>query len=457
MSSKARPQDEDHETERSEHYKRRDNRREGDATEAWATLNQEVGAEPNTTMNNDRTKYEKASFDDKHETIRHKRRREIRGPVAILLGTCRIPGTNMRAEAVANSRLLKAKACLRGRTTSIDVRNSVRRLAWSPSGPSPLAPASSPATSTKGSQQSHKPLHLARMVRCNRSVARVGWPKPVHVSPLRLPSASCHSQSGPGAWRGLPHRGSSKGKRAIQRGDCGLADLGICTRDRRLVFSRRGGQAGHRRRRRGVVRVERRGGGRGGGRVRGLRDLWGDGLRDFHGRGRGRRRGWEKRGRGRNPSGGVRTGVRTVHLTDLVLKSLEFGAVDVQDPLQVAAHFALHLVDLLEGVKVLADDAPGFIRVRVVADDLGGDHERGNKEAVARRAAGGGEALLETGKEEQGGEDDGVGQASAMNSVRYEIREGRTRGRRRSGAGGGLTGWDGGTGEEGRYESAGEF
>lgn len=52
-------------------------------------------------------------------------------------------------------------------------------------------------------------------------------------------------------------------------------------------------------------------------------------------------------------------------------------------PLEVGAHLSLHLIYLLERVEALADDAPGLVRVGIVADHLGGDHECGNEETVA--------------------------------------------------------------------------
>jgi len=41
-------------------------------------------------------------------------------------------------------------------------------------------------------------------------------------------------------------------------------------------------------------------------------------------------------------------------------------------PLQIRAHFALHLVDFPEREHALTDDTPRLVRVSVVADDLGG-------------------------------------------------------------------------------------
>ena len=50
--------------------------------------------------------------------------------------------------------------------------------------------------------------------------------------------------------------------------------------------------------------------------------------------------------------------------------------LEIELALEIAAHLALHLVDLAEGEHALAHDAPGFVGVGVVTDDLGGNHER---------------------------------------------------------------------------------
>lgn len=53
-----------------------------------------------------------------------------------------------------------------------------------------------------------------------------------------------------------------------------------------------------------------------------------------------------------------------------------------QVPLQVPAHLPLHLVHLLQLEHLLRDDTPTLVRVRVVADDLAGDHERRDEKSV---------------------------------------------------------------------------
>jgi hypothetical protein len=51
-------------------------------------------------------------------------------------------------------------------------------------------------------------------------------------------------------------------------------------------------------------------------------------------------------------------------------ESYELCGLDVENPFEIRAHLALHLVDLLEGVQVLANDAPRLVRVSIVANDL---------------------------------------------------------------------------------------
>jgi hypothetical protein len=51
-------------------------------------------------------------------------------------------------------------------------------------------------------------------------------------------------------------------------------------------------------------------------------------------------------------------------------KGFELSSLDVENPLEVRAHLSLHLVDLFEGVEVLADNAPRLVGVGVVADYL---------------------------------------------------------------------------------------
>jgi hypothetical protein len=61
----------------------------------------------------------------------------------------------------------------------------------------------------------------------------------------------------------------------------------------------------------------------------------------------------------------------------------EFSCLNVEYPLEVGAHLALHLAHLLQRIKTLADETPGLVRVGVVADSLGLDHECKYKNATA--------------------------------------------------------------------------
>ena len=57
-------------------------------------------------------------------------------------------------------------------------------------------------------------------------------------------------------------------------------------------------------------------------------------------------------------------------LADHVFKLFERTRFDVQFPVKVLAHLALHLVDLSELEHALADNRPGLVRVGVVAYHL---------------------------------------------------------------------------------------
>lgn len=129
---------------------------------------------------------------------------------------------------------------------------------------------------------------------------------------------------------------------------------------------------------------------------------------------------------------GIRARSR-IYPSHLALKSPQIVPGDVELPLQVRTHLALHLVDLAEGEHGLADDGPGLVAVRVVTHDFARDHERGEEEAVARGAACGGKAGLEAVEEGECGEGDGGMQARAVECVSDEVGEGerdvRMRGR----------------------------
>jgi len=66
-------------------------------------------------------------------------------------------------------------------------------------------------------------------------------------------------------------------------------------------------------------------------------------------------------------------------LLNAMLKIAQRRGIDVELPLQVGAHLSFHLVDLPESKHALANDTPRLVGISVVADDLGGKHECGNK------------------------------------------------------------------------------
>jgi hypothetical protein len=61
------------------------------------------------------------------------------------------------------------------------------------------------------------------------------------------------------------------------------------------------------------------------------------------------------------------------------VEGLQIVRVDVEYLLGVTAHLVFHLVQLLEREKALPDDAPRLVGVRVIADDLGDNHENRDK------------------------------------------------------------------------------
>lgn len=83
------------------------------------------------------------------------------------------------------------------------------------------------------------------------------------------------------------------------------------------------------------------------------------------------------------------------HAPHLRFEPLQILPRHVQLPLEVPTHLAFHLINFPEREHALANDGPGLVGVGVVADDLGGEHEGGKEEAMARRAAGVREAGFE--------------------------------------------------------------
>ena len=64
----------------------------------------------------------------------------------------------------------------------------------------------------------------------------------------------------------------------------------------------------------------------------------------------------------------------------------------LQLPVQIAAHYAFHLIDLAEGEHAWRDDAPALVRLGIIADAFrsvhgGGDYRLIDEESMARRTA----------------------------------------------------------------------
>jgi len=63
----------------------------------------------------------------------------------------------------------------------------------------------------------------------------------------------------------------------------------------------------------------------------------------------------------------------------MMLKIAQRQEVSVELPLRVGAHLLFHLVGLPECKHALANDTPRLVQISVIADDLGGEYEHGNK------------------------------------------------------------------------------
>jgi len=62
-----------------------------------------------------------------------------------------------------------------------------------------------------------------------------------------------------------------------------------------------------------------------------------------------------------------------------MLKIVQHQEVSIELPLRVGAHLPFHLVGLPECKHALANDIPRLVQISVIADDLGGEYEHGNK------------------------------------------------------------------------------
>ena len=88
----------------------------------------------------------------------------------------------------------------------------------------------------------------------------------------------------------------------------------------------------------------------------------------------------------------------------LLLELGERLGLELDVPAETGEHLALHLVQLLALERVVRDEVPPGRAVRGVDEHLGGDDERGHKDAVARGHADGGEPRLDALEQEERGE-----------------------------------------------------
>lgn len=79
------------------------------------------------------------------------------------------------------------------------------------------------------------------------------------------------------------------------------------------------------------------------------------------------------------------------------------------------------MIHLPQREHALSNDTPGFVGIGVVADDLGGDHERRDEEAVTGRTPGGRESGFETLEENKRGEGDGGVEFCSVKSIGDEV------------------------------------
>jgi hypothetical protein len=68
-------------------------------------------------------------------------------------------------------------------------------------------------------------------------------------------------------------------------------------------------------------------------------------------------------------------GSRAVLYVDAGFKLNKISLLDIEMPLEQGAHLQLHLADLVKGEHILSDFGPRLIRVCVVCEDLGRNHE----------------------------------------------------------------------------------
>jgi len=107
------------------------------------------------------------------------------------------------------------------------------------------------------------------------------------------------------------------------------------------------------------------------------------------------------------------------------LELLERAGLDVELPFEVGAHLAFHLVNLPKGKHTLTNDTPGLVRVSIIADDLGSNHECRNEKAVAGGTASGDKPRLESLQQVECSKGHGGRESRAMESIGNEVGERR--------------------------------
>jgi hypothetical protein len=107
------------------------------------------------------------------------------------------------------------------------------------------------------------------------------------------------------------------------------------------------------------------------------------------------------------------------------LELLECAGLNIELPFQVGAHLAFHLVDLPKGKHTLTDDAPRLVRVSIIADDLGGNHECRDEQTVSGGTASGDEPRLESLQKVECGKGHRGREPRAMECVGDEVSERR--------------------------------
>ena len=110
-------------------------------------------------------------------------------------------------------------------------------------------------------------------------------------------------------------------------------------------------------------------------------------------------------------------------LADHVLKFLEGVGLNIKLLVEILAHLTLHLVDLPQLDHDLTDYQPGLVWVGIVADHLGGDHERADEEMMAQWATSSRKSGLELLQEDEGSKCYQRVEFRPVQGISYEIQE----------------------------------